>query len=70
MQLHLIVHGVKNFCWELSRTGPDGLERVMQHDKLPLAIEDILQSTLDVDYPEHTRFSLTFTVTIPEGDAP
>ena len=68
LQIRLVA--VRNHCWELARFGPNGLERVMQHDDLPAAIAEILESTLAVKWPEHTRLILKLTFTAPEGDKP
>ena len=68
LQIHL--NAVRNHCWELARSGPNGLERVMQHDDLSVAITEILASTLEVKWPEHTQLTLILTFTAPEGDKP
>jgi len=66
--LKIRLDAVRNHCWQLARFGPDGLERVMQHDDLPAAIAEILESILAVKWPEHTQLTLNLTFTAPEGE--
>ena len=64
-KLRVELLAVKYPYWDMARIGPQGLERVMQADKLAEGISTMLESTLTAAFPDNTHIRLVVELEIP-----